>query len=69
MIVQPDAQDCSLGRIAALGEQHADLQFHGAIAREAGLHWRTVDKWTRLSTLPERAIMAPKTTTPGGFRA
>ncbi len=42
---------------------------HGAIAREAGLHWRTVDKWTRLDTLPERAIMAPKTTTPAAFRS
>ncbi|MGI4957673.1 MAG: hypothetical protein ACRYGI_08765, partial [Janthinobacterium lividum] len=40
-----------------------------AHVREAGLHWRTVDKWTRLDALPERAIMAPKTTTPSGFRA
>ena len=36
------------------------------IVRETGLHWRTVQKWTRQEALRPRATMAPKSTTPRG---
>lgn len=63
------------GRRAVLHRKFAQVKAlqregksHGAIVRETGLHWRTIDKWARLDALPERAIMAPRTTTPNGFR-
>jgi transposase len=69
-------------RLLAAGRRAADqdrftrlkaLQTSGesraAIVREIGLNWRTVAKWIRLDTLPERRAMAPKTTTPERFRA
>jgi transposase len=39
-----------------------------AIIRETGFNWRTVAKWVLLDELPERAVMAPKSTTPSKFR-
>ena len=38
-----------------------------AITRELRLTRRLVDKWVRLESLPERARMAPKSTTPARF--
>ena len=38
-----------------------------AITRKLRLTRRIVDKWVRLETLPERARMAPKTSTPAKF--
>ncbi len=40
----------------------------GAIVRETGFHWRTVAKWVELDKLPERNVMAPKSTTPSKFQ-
>ena len=40
-----------------------------AITRKLRLTRRIVDKWVRLETLPERARMAPKTSTPAKFAA
>ena len=39
-----------------------------AIIRETGFNWRTVAKWVRLDDLPERNVMAPKSTTPSKFQ-
>jgi hypothetical protein len=39
-----------------------------AIVRETGFNWRTVAKWVQLDELPERNVMAPKSTTPGKFQ-
>jgi len=39
-----------------------------AIVRETGYNWRTVAKWVPLDELPERNIMAPKSTTPSKFQ-
>jgi len=39
-----------------------------AIVHETGFNWRTVAKWTRLGELPERNVMAAKSTTPGNFQ-
>lgn len=40
----------------------------GATAREAGLNWRTVKKWSEMDKPPERRTMAPKSSTPALFR-
>ncbi len=40
----------------------------GAIVRETGFNWRTVAKWTQLGELPERNVMAAKSTTPSNFQ-
>ena len=39
-----------------------------AIIRETGFNWRTVAKWVELDELPERNVMAPKSTTPSKFQ-
>ena len=39
-----------------------------AIIHETGFNWRTVAKWVRLDDLPERNVMAPKSTTPSKFQ-
>jgi hypothetical protein len=39
-----------------------------AIVRETGFNWRTVAKWVQLDELPERNVMAPKSTTPSKFQ-
>lgn len=39
-----------------------------AIIHETGFNWRTVAKWVRLDELPERNVMAPKSTTPSKFQ-
>ena len=39
-----------------------------AIVRETGFNWRTVRKWTQQDVLRPRQTMAPKSTTPSGFR-
>jgi transposase len=39
-----------------------------AIVRETGFNWRTVAKWVPLDELPERNVMAPKSTTPSKFQ-
>jgi len=39
-----------------------------AIVRETGFNWRTVAKWVQLDELPERNVMAAKSTTPGKFQ-
>jgi hypothetical protein len=48
------------------------LQFAGngirAIIRKTGFNWRTVAKWVPLDELPERNVMAPKSTTPSKFQ-
>jgi transposase len=56
-------------RFAHLKTLQASGESRAAIVREIGLNWRTVAKWIRLDTLPERRAMAPKTTTPERFRA
>jgi transposase len=56
-------------RFARLKTLQAGGESRAAIVREIGLNWRTVAKWIRLDTLPERRAMAPKTTTPEHFRA
>jgi transposase len=38
------------------------------IVHATGFNWRTVAKWARLDALPERKVMAPKSTTPTAFR-
>jgi hypothetical protein len=45
------------------------LAGHGvtAIVRQTGFNWRTVAKWVRLDELPERNVMAPRSSTPSGF--
>jgi transposase len=40
-----------------------------AIAREAGVNFRTVAKWTMLDELPERSRMAPRTSAPRRFES
>jgi hypothetical protein len=39
-----------------------------AIIRATGFNWRTVAKWVLLDKLPERNVMAPKSTTPSKFQ-
>ena len=45
------------------------LTGHGnrAIVRQTGFNRRTVAKWVRLDELPERNVMAPRSSTPSGF--
>jgi hypothetical protein len=40
----------------------------GAMAREAGLNWRTVKKWSEVGKPPQRRTMAQKSSTPALFR-
>jgi len=56
------------GRFAHLKTLQAGGASRAAIVRETGLNWRTVAKWIRLDTLPERRTMVAKTTTPDRFR-
>jgi transposase len=60
------ARRASFDKVKALQVAGESL---AAITRETGLNWRTVAKWTRLAVLPERRTMAPKATTPSGFRS
>jgi hypothetical protein len=48
-------------RVKALQHEGRSLT---AIAKETGLNWRTVAKWTELRELPERRSMNPESTTP-----
>ena len=58
-------RQAAFDRVKAL---HAESKPLCAIVRETGLNWRTVRKWTRQDVLPPRQTMAPKSTTPRGFR-
>jgi transposase len=59
------ARQAGFDRVKAL---HAEGKPLCSIARETGFNWRTVRKWTRQDELRPRQSMAPKSTTPSGFR-
>jgi transposase len=58
-------REAGFDRVKAL---HAAGKPLCAIVRETGFNWRTVRKWARQDALPPRQTMAPKSTTPSGFR-